>query len=102
MYTHVGERRVAAEKLVLDVLREVERALVAVLVRHEVDDEHEEDVDDALADDGVHLDLLQPGLAHRLQLRLVRQSDSHSARRRRTTTLQNCCTPLRNETDKCR
>jgi len=65
--TYFGEGRLSSEELVLDVLREQERPLVALLVRDEVDDEHEDQVDDTFLDDCVHFDLLQSHFARLLQ-----------------------------------
>ena len=80
--TYAGEGRFSSEELVLDVLRKEEGPEVALLVRDEVDDEHEDQVDDAFLDDAVHLDLFQSHLASSLQR--VRVGSIHRRLRRAT------------------
>lgn len=85
---YLGEGEFSAEKLVLDVLREQEGPLVALLVRDEVHDKHEDEVDDALFDDGVHLDLFEADFSRFLQR--LRVGSIHG-RLRRSTLLQDFC-----------
>jgi len=80
-----------AEEVVLDVLRKVVRALVAVLVGDEVCDEDKEDVNDTFSYNGVHFDLLQSSLAVLLELFLVGKTKTSTAGLRGTTALQDGC-----------
>lgn len=68
------------------------RAMISILVGNEIDDQNENDVDDALSDDAVHLDLFQSRFTFGCQLLGIWTiGDCFVVDMRRSSTLQNFC-----------
>ena len=66
--TYAIEAWISLKESIFDSLREEKGSLILVLVRDEVENENEEEVDEAVFDDAFHLQLLETHFPRSLQI----------------------------------